>query len=235
MKDLESSAVRTTTCFPSNGKRQEACRLNADDTVKLPMRPHIVHRNSPMLLRFIPWDTWTCIACNLKLPAPAMVRFGCMPFTAWQPLQQMPRCHPLTTETANYVCQSCCQTAHQNWLCPSLISALICLLAPVRVSSYLSYIRMLHSNTLPSPSPPHPQSRSVPEEDVEVRLEDQKAINTFGRLNTRLNELEEEIKEKRSLYDQLDDAANEIILADDDEPIRRSHNCLLPDTALRNP
>mmetsp|Transcript_29245 Transcript_29245/g.94263 ORF Transcript_29245/g.94263 Transcript_29245/m.94263 type:complete len:125 (-) Transcript_29245:472-846(-) len=60
----------------------------------------------------------------------------------------------------------------------------------------------------------------MPEDDVEVRLEDQKAINTFGRLNTRLHELTEEIKEKRSLHDQLDDAANELILADDDEPVR---------------
>eukprot|EP00962_Isochrysis_galbana_P009227 scaffold2583_cov140-Isochrysis_galbana.AAC.1 len=64
----------------------------------------------------------------------------------------------------------------------------------------------------------HPPSQ--PEDDVEVRLEDQKAINTFGRLNTRLHELTEEIKEKRSLHDQLDDAANELILADDDEPVR---------------
>jgi hypothetical protein len=61
---------------------------------------------------------------------------------------------------------------------------------------------------------------SQPEDDVEVRLDDQKAINTFGRLNTRLHELTEEIKEKRSLHDQLDDAANELILADDDEPVR---------------
>merc|ERR1712087_648448 len=60
----------------------------------------------------------------------------------------------------------------------------------------------------------------VPEEDVEVRLEDQKAINTFGRLNTRMHELEEELKEKKSQYDLLDDAANELILADDDEPVR---------------
>ena len=60
------------------------------------------------------------------------------------------------------------------------------------------------------------------EEDVEVRLEDQRAINTFGRLNTRMHELEEELKEKRSQYDQIDDASNEIILADDDEPIRHA-------------
>jgi len=58
------------------------------------------------------------------------------------------------------------------------------------------------------------------EEDVEVRLEDQQAINQFGRLNTRMHELEDEIKEKRSQHDQLDDAANELILGDDAEPVR---------------
>ena len=62
----------------------------------------------------------------------------------------------------------------------------------------------------------------MPEEDVEVQFEDQKSINTFGRLNTRLHELEEELKEKASQHELLDDAANEIILADDDEPIRRA-------------
>ena len=60
------------------------------------------------------------------------------------------------------------------------------------------------------------------EEDVEVCWEDQKSINSFGRLNTRMHELEEELKEKAAQHELLDDAANEIILADDDEPIRRA-------------
>merc|ERR1711998_326782 len=38
--------------------------------------------------------------------------------------------------------------------------------------------------------------------------------------NTRMHDLEDEIKEKVSKSELLDDAANEIILADDDEPIR---------------
>ena len=59
-----------------------------------------------------------------------------------------------------------------------------------------------------------------PEDDVEVRWEDQQKINTFGRLNTRMHELEDELKEKSSKSELLDDAANEMILADDDEPIR---------------
>jgi len=54
-----------------------------------------------------------------------------------------------------------------------------------------------------------------------VNRADQHAINSFGRLNTRMHELEEELKEKSSQHELLDDAANEIILADDDEPIRR--------------
>ena len=60
------------------------------------------------------------------------------------------------------------------------------------------------------------------EDDVEVRLEDQNAINAFGRLNGRMHDLEDELKEKRSQHELLDDASNEIILADDDEPIRYS-------------
>jgi len=57
-------------------------------------------------------------------------------------------------------------------------------------------------------------------DDVEVRLEDQQRINAFGRLNGRMHDIEEDVKAKQSQYDLLDDAANEIILADDDEPIR---------------
>jgi len=58
------------------------------------------------------------------------------------------------------------------------------------------------------------------DDDVEVRLEDQQRINAFGRLNGRMHDIEEDVKAKQSQYDLLDDAANEIILADDDEPIR---------------
>lgn len=58
-----------------------------------------------------------------------------------------------------------------------------------------------------------------------MRREDQKAINTFGRLNGRLHELEEELKEKNSAHELLDDAQNELILADDDEPVRCVPRC----------
>lgn len=56
--------------------------------------------------------------------------------------------------------------------------------------------------------------------DVEVRLEDQQRINTFGRLNGRMHELEDDLKKLSSEHELLDDAQNELILADDDEPVR---------------
>ena len=55
---------------------------------------------------------------------------------------------------------------------------------------------------------------------MEVRLEDQQHINQFGRLNVRMHDLEEEIKAKVGEVELLDDASNELILADDDEAIR---------------
>ena len=59
-----------------------------------------------------------------------------------------------------------------------------------------------------------------PDDDVEVRLEDQQHINAFGRLNGRMHELEDDLKKINSDHELLDDAANELILADDDEPVR---------------
>merc|ERR1719152_256805 len=58
------------------------------------------------------------------------------------------------------------------------------------------------------------------DDDVEVRLEDQQRINQFGRLNNQMHDLEDDLKAKNSEHELLDDAANELILADDDEPIR---------------
>ena len=67
------------------------------------------------------------------------------------------------------------------------------------------------------------------DDDVEVRLEDQQRINQFGRLNGRMHDLEEELKAKRSQHDLLDDASNELILADDEEMIQ----CVLQHTHAR--
>ena len=44
--------------------------------------------------------------------------------------------------------------------------------------------------------------------------------NAFGRLNGRMHELEDDLKKASSEHELLDDAANELILADDDEPVR---------------
>ena len=64
------------------------------------------------------------------------------------------------------------------------------------------------------------QGEAMSGDDVEVRPEDQRAINSFGRLNNRKHDIEDEIKEKQSFHDLLDDASNEMILADEDEPVR---------------
>ena len=61
-----------------------------------------------------------------------------------------------------------------------------------------------------------------------VRLEDQQHINAFGRLNGRMHDLEDDLKAKQSKHELLDDAQNELILADDDEivrcgPLRAAH------------
>ena len=58
------------------------------------------------------------------------------------------------------------------------------------------------------------------ETDVEVRPSDQQQINEFGRLNSRMHDLDDELNEKRAAYDQIDDAASELMLADDDENVR---------------
>eukprot|EP01025_Chloroclados_australasicus_P045128 TRINITY_DN4923_c0_g1_i1.p2 TRINITY_DN4923_c0_g1~~TRINITY_DN4923_c0_g1_i1.p2 ORF type:complete len:122 (-),score=16.14 TRINITY_DN4923_c0_g1_i1:262-627(-) len=51
----------------------------------------------------------------------------------------------------------------------------------------------------------------------QVTEDDQNNINSFSRLNTRKHELETNIKEKQGYIEELEDASNELILADDDE------------------
>jgi len=58
------------------------------------------------------------------------------------------------------------------------------------------------------------------ERDVEVTRDDQAMINSFGRLNARMHELEAEKRLKEEDITNLQDASNELILADDgDDPI----------------
>ncbi|KAI9501984.1 Prefoldin subunit 4 [Coemansia spiralis] len=57
------------------------------------------------------------------------------------------------------------------------------------------------------------------ERDVEVTWEDQQRINTFSKLNTRLESLEDEYKKQKTEKEYLDDLAMEIELLDDEQPV----------------
>ena len=51
---------------------------------------------------------------------------------------------------------------------------------------------------------------------MEVTLKDQEAINSFGRLNNRKHEIEDSIKVKKKVLEDLEDAGNELMLADEE-------------------
>ncbi|KFK43190.1 hypothetical protein AALP_AA1G091500 [Arabis alpina] len=51
---------------------------------------------------------------------------------------------------------------------------------------------------------------------MEVTWEDQQNINTFSRLNNRFHDLDDEIKSAKEKCDNLEDAGNELILADEE-------------------
>jgi prefoldin subunit 4 len=53
------------------------------------------------------------------------------------------------------------------------------------------------------------------EVDVDVTWEDQKKICTFGRMNQRMLELVDEIKDKKEEVEKCSDASTEIYIADD--------------------
>lgn len=53
--------------------------------------------------------------------------------------------------------------------------------------------------------------------ETEVTWEDQQNINLFGRLNNKFHELEDEIKATKDMAENLEDASNELILADEEE------------------
>ena len=60
------------------------------------------------------------------------------------------------------------------------------------------------------------QSNLTAEEaEIDVLWEDQQKINTFGRLNIRREELEDEIAELKEEINKINDAADEIIISDD--------------------
>lgn len=55
-----------------------------------------------------------------------------------------------------------------------------------------------------------------PPKSTEVTWEDQQLINSFGRQNFRLHELEAQIKAKQKELEDLEDASNEMMLSDDE-------------------
>ncbi|CAM8925920.1 unnamed protein product [Rhodiola kirilowii] len=60
------------------------------------------------------------------------------------------------------------------------------------------------------------QASGVEGSDTEVTWEDQQNINKFGRLNNRFHDLEDEIKLAKEVNESLEDAGNELILADEE-------------------
>ncbi|KAJ1627026.1 Prefoldin beta-like protein [Pavlovales sp. CCMP2436] len=58
------------------------------------------------------------------------------------------------------------------------------------------------------------------DEEDQVSSADQQKINQFSRLNGRLHEIGEELDIQRKAVDELNDLGDELILLDDDEPIK---------------
>lgn len=56
--------------------------------------------------------------------------------------------------------------------------------------------------------------------DVEVQWEDQKRINTFSKLNSKLEEYEEQLKGFKTEKEYLDDVSMEMELVDEDEMVQ---------------
>ncbi|KAL2642960.1 hypothetical protein R1flu_010547 [Riccia fluitans] len=54
-------------------------------------------------------------------------------------------------------------------------------------------------------------------QETQVTWDDQQNINKFGRLNNKFHELEDEIKAKKDMAENLEDAGNELILTDEEE------------------
>uniref|UniRef100_A0A1E1X039 Prefoldin subunit 4 n=1 Tax=Amblyomma aureolatum TaxID=187763 RepID=A0A1E1X039_9ACAR len=61
--------------------------------------------------------------------------------------------------------------------------------------------------------------RRQPEGDVQVTAKDQEMINNFARQNARLEDATEEMKQLEKELHNLEDAADEILMVEDDIPI----------------
>uniref|UniRef100_A0A8D0U995 Prefoldin subunit 4 n=1 Tax=Sus scrofa TaxID=9823 RepID=A0A8D0U995_PIG len=60
------------------------------------------------------------------------------------------------------------------------------------------------------------KKKKIIETDVNVTFEDQQKINKFARNTSRITELKEEIEVKKKQLQNLEDACEDIMLADDD-------------------
>ena len=65
----------------------------------------------------------------------------------------------------------------------------------------------------------HPPKKKAAAEDVNVTFEDQQKINKFAQNTSRITELKEETEVKKKQLQNLEDACEDIMLADD--------NCLM--------
>lgn len=58
-----------------------------------------------------------------------------------------------------------------------------------------------------------------PNTDVEVSFEDQQKINKFARQNMRLQELQDELASRKKELQNLEDASDELLMADEDNDL----------------
>lgn len=58
-----------------------------------------------------------------------------------------------------------------------------------------------------------------PNTDVEVSFEDQQKINKFARQNMRLQELQDELTSRKKELQNLEDASDELLMADEDNDL----------------
>lgn len=59
-------------------------------------------------------------------------------------------------------------------------------------------------------------SNQIGGEDTNITFEDQQQINTFARKSARIQELKDEIEQKKKDLQNLEDAGDEVMLLDDD-------------------
>ena len=71
--------------------------------------------------------------------------------------------------------------------------------------SFLDSVQSVHATTI---------AMSVTNDDVQVRLVDQEAINEFGRLNNRLLEVRADVKQLKQDAEKLEDASTELMMAE---------------------